>query len=172
MSRRGLGASAALLATLALVACGGGDDDGGGGGGISIGDVEDAGLEYARCMRERGVDVPDPQPGADGLRSMFTDEGLRNDPAFQAADRECQKHLQDLISQIDEDQRRELEDARLELARCMREKGFDVPDPRSGPPSGGSGDGGGLGDLDLNDPRVQEAMEACAEQGPGGGLGE
>jgi hypothetical protein len=172
MSRRGLGAQAALLATLVLVACGGGDDDAGGDGGISMGDVEDAGLDYARCMRERGVDVPDPKPGVEGLRRTFMDEDRRNDPAFREAERECQKHLQDLVSQIDEDQRRELQDARLELARCMREKGFDVPDPRSGPPGGGSGEGGALGDLDLNDPRVQDAMEACAEQGLGLRLSE
>jgi hypothetical protein len=42
----------------------------------------------------------------------------------------------------------------------------------SGPPSGGSGQGGALGGLDLDDPRVQEAMEACSERGPGLRLAE
>jgi hypothetical protein len=110
MSRRGLGIQAALLATLALVACGG----------------------------EEASDA------SDGIS----------------------------VSQIDEDQRRDFQEARLEFARCMREKGFDVPDPQSGPPSGGAGQGGALGDLDLNDPRVQEAMEACSAQGPGLRLAE
>jgi hypothetical protein len=174
MSRSGLGTQAALLAILALGACGGGEEEDAGGGGISQADVEDAGLEFARCMREHGVDVPDPQPGAGGLRGMFIDGDRRSDPSFREAESECRKHLQDLVSQIDEDQRRELQQARLDFARCMREKGLDVPDPQTGggPPEGGSGQGGALGDLDLDDPRVQEAMEACGEQDPRLGLGE
>lgn len=174
MSRRGLGIQAALLATLALVACGGEDEASGAGDGISVADVEDAGLDYARCMREHGVDVPDPQPGAGGLRAMFTDGDRRSDPGFREAESECRKHLRDLVSQVDEDQRREFESARLEFARCMRSKGFDVPDPRSGggPPDSGSGQGGALGELDLDDPRVQEAMEACSSRGPGLRLAE
>jgi hypothetical protein len=103
MSRRGLGIQAALLATLALVACGDGEEASDASDGISVSDVEDAGLDFARCMRERGV-----------------------------------------------------------------------PDPRSGggPPEGGSAQGGALGDLDLDDPRVQEAMEACSERGSGLRLAE
>ena len=175
MSRRGLGTQVALLATLALVACGGGEEASDASDGISVSDVEDAGLDYARCMREHGVDVPDPQPGAGGLRGMFTDGDRRSDPGFREAESECRKHLRDLVSQIDEGQRRDFEEARLEFARCMREKGFDVPDLRSGgaPPEGGSsGQGGALGDLDLDDPRVQDPMEACSEQGPGLRLAE
>jgi hypothetical protein len=164
MSRRGLWAQAALLASLALpallAACGG-DDEGEGRGGISQADVEDAGVKFAECMREHGIDVRDPKPGAQGLRDMFAD-GDRDDPAFREAERECGEHLEELVSEIDDDQRREFEDARLEFARCMREKGFDVPDPQSG---GGAEHGGGaLGDLDLEDPRVQDAMDACGKR--------
>ena len=175
MSRRGLGAQAALLAILALGACGGGSDEAQSDGGISEADVEDAGLEYARCMRERGIDVPDPRPGAGGVRGLLMDGDSRNDPGFPEAERECRKYLQDLVGEIDEDQRREFEEARLEFARCMRDKGFDVPDPRSGagPPAvGSSGEGSALGDLNPDDPRVQEAMEACSEQGPRLRLGQ
>jgi hypothetical protein len=166
MSRRGLRAQAALLATLSLAvslaACGGGDEgEGQDGGGISQAAVEDAGVKFAECMREHGIDVRDPKPGAQGLRDMLADAD-RDDPAFREAERECGKHLEKLVSEIDDDQRREFDDARLEFAHCMREKGFDVPDPQSG----GSAEqqGGALGDLDLDDPRVQEAMEACSER--------
>jgi hypothetical protein len=164
VSRRGLRAQAALLATLALgvalVACGG-DGDESEGGGISEADVEDAGMQFAECMREHGIEVQDPQPGLEGLRGMLQDAD-RDDPTFRDAERECQEHLEDLVAEIDDDRRRELEDARLEFSRCMRDKGYDVPDPQSG---GGAGQGGGaLGDLDLEDPRVQEAMDACGER--------
>jgi hypothetical protein len=165
MSRRGPRARAALLAILALAAlalgaCGGdGDDDGAGGGGISEADVQDAGVKYARCMRERGFDVPDPQPGAGGLRSMLADVDP-NEPGFREAERDCRRYLQGLVSQIDEEQRREFEESRLEFSRCMRERGFDVPDPQRG---AGPEAGNPLGELDLNDPRVQEAIDACGE---------
>jgi hypothetical protein len=164
VSRRGPRARAALLAiltlaTLTAVACGGDDDgSGGGGGGISEADVQDAGLSYARCMRERGIDMPDPQPGVAGLRGLAVDEDRRNEPGFREAESECRKHLEDLVSEVDEDQRREFEQARLELARCMRDKGFDVPDPRQG---GDLRAGRQFGDLDLDDPRVLEAIDAC-----------
>jgi hypothetical protein len=163
MSRRGLWAQAALLATLALTvpltACGGGDEEDGGNG-ISRSDVEDAGVKFAECMRARGIDVRDPRPGGQGLREMFV-EVDRDDPAFGEAERECRKHLQEVVAEIDDDQRRELEDARLEFARCMRGKGIDVPDPQSGL---GEQQAGALGDLNLDDPRVQDAMDACTDR--------
>jgi hypothetical protein len=166
MSRRGLWAQAALLATLALAvplaACGGDDEGAGeGGDGISQADVEDAGMRFAECMREHGIDARDPKPGVQGLRDMFADAD-RDDPAFREAERQCGKHLEELVSEIDDDQRLEFEDARLEFAQCMRAKGFEVPDPQSavGPEQGG----GALGDLNLDDPRVQDAMDACSER--------
>jgi hypothetical protein len=171
MSGCGRPAPAALLAilllaaALALAACGG-DDDEGGGNRISESDVEDAGLNYARCMREHGIDMPDPQPGR-GLRGLF-DPDRAGDPDFRAADGEYRKHLQGLFSEIDDDQRREIEDARLEFARCVRAKGFDVPDPERG---AGPQEGGPLGELDLNDPAVQDAMDACRESLPSFGGG-
>jgi hypothetical protein len=161
MSRRGLWAPVALLATLALAlaACGGGDEEDGEDG-ISRTEVEDAGVKFAECMREHGIDVRDPKPGGQGLRDMF-EEVDRDDPAFREAERECEKHLEEVVAEIDDDQRRELEDARLEFARCMRGKGFDVPDPQSGL---GEQQAGGLGDLNLDDPRVQEAVDACSQR--------
>ena len=44
-------------------------------------------------------------------------------------------------------------DALLELARCMREQGFDIPDPD--PVTGG------FGELDKNSPEFTEAFEQC-----------
>ena len=52
MSRRGLGASAALLAILALDACGGGDEEDAGEGGISPAEVGDAGQGPRRRLGE------------------------------------------------------------------------------------------------------------------------
>jgi len=61
--------------------------------------MQDAVLEYAKCMREHGVDMPDPDfsgdagPGAGGL---FGDVN-RDDPDFQAADEACRDALQNAM---------------------------------------------------------------------------
>jgi hypothetical protein len=160
-----LGAAAAIA--LALSACGGADDDAsaGGGGGISEADVQDAGVKYARCMREQGIEMPDPQPGLGGLRGLMTDQDLERQPGFRKAEGDCRKHLAGLTSQISDEQRSEILDARLEFARCMRDQGFDVPDPQPGGGDGGGG-GGPLGELDFEDPRVQAAMDECRVDTP------
>lgn len=91
----------------------------------------------------------------------------------------------------------ELQDNLLAMAECLRDQGLDVDDPdlsNFGPVAGGpppddeasedEGDGEGtagtprtrvfsiFGDLDMDDPVVQAAIEACQEEigfGPGQG---
>jgi hypothetical protein len=43
--------------------------------------------KYAQCMRQHGVDMPDPDPNNGGLRVR---NGDPNDPRFQAAEQACQ----------------------------------------------------------------------------------
>jgi hypothetical protein len=48
-------------------------------------------LEHARCMREHGIDMPDPEFSGDGKVTMKLKRGEVNpeDPEFQAAQKEC-----------------------------------------------------------------------------------
>jgi hypothetical protein len=48
-------------------------------------------LEYARCMRKNGIDMPDPTFGEGGRVTMRLEGGNAgpDDPAFQEAQREC-----------------------------------------------------------------------------------
>ena len=151
-------------ATLGMGACGDGGDDEASAGrdGISQADVQDAGVKYARCMREHGIDMPDPKAGLGGLRGLMTDRDLEGQPGFREAEGDCRKHLEGLAPQISDEQREEIFDARLEFAGCMRDQGFDVPDRQPG----GGGGGGPLGDFDLEDPRVQTAMDTCRVEAP------
>ena len=48
-------------------------------------EMRDRALEFARCMREQGVDVPDPAP--DGRMTLRMDAGNRE--AFERASRAC-----------------------------------------------------------------------------------
>ena len=119
-------------------------------------------LKHAQCMREHGIDMPDPKAGLGGLRGLMTDRDLEGQPGFREVEGDCRKHLEGLAPQISDEQREEIFDARLEFAGCMRDQGFDVPDRQPG----GGGGGGPLGDFDLEDPRVQTAMDTCRVEAP------
>lgn len=82
---------------------------GGGGGPANNEEFQDAALEFAQCMRDNGVDVPDPdfseQPPADGDApegggggggGIFGGAVDPDDPTVQAAMEQCQDLLGDL----------------------------------------------------------------------------
>jgi hypothetical protein len=62
--------------------------------GSELNKMRDAALKWAQCMRQNGVNVPDPKPGGAGIR-IEAGKGQGpgpNDPTFQGADRKC-RHL-------------------------------------------------------------------------------
>ncbi|MCZ6456614.1 MAG: hypothetical protein O6650_05120, partial [Actinobacteria bacterium] len=62
---------------------------------IDQSEFQDSFLEFAVCMRDQGIDMPDPDfsggfgPGEGGGRGLFGDIDPQ-DPAFQEAAEECQ----------------------------------------------------------------------------------
>ena len=116
-------------------------------------------LAFARCMREHGVEVPDPGSGQ-GMIRVGGEDGL--DPEeFQAANEACREHLDGVVSEEGPRLTPEQRDAMLAFARCMRENGVDMPDPNDDGgfvvPVGGEGD-----EMpDFNDPTFKAAEEAC-----------
>lgn len=158
MRTRPAALAAPLLAVALLAACGGGS---GGDGVASLagasgkdGDTtsttlsdeerEEAMLAWAQCMREQGIDVPDPQVDANGRGSVIIrgssgddddDEGDgggagpmdRED--FEAARQEC-GDPPTFGGELTEEDRKEMEERALAFSRCMREHGVeDFPDP-------------------------------------------
>lgn len=139
-------------------------------------DPETARLEFARCMREHGIDLPD--PGSGGASGPITIGGNGPDvEKMQDAMEACQRFLGDAVgapAEIDP----EMQDKMLEFAKCMRENGVDFADPDF---SGGGGriQIGGPGGIDPSSDEFQAAQEACQsilgdlgprfEGGPGGG---
>jgi hypothetical protein len=73
-----------------------------GGGNFSEEDraeMQDAFLEYAQCMREHGIDMPDPDFSGDGgaFRMGVGADGMDpNDPTFEKADEACNDKLGDI----------------------------------------------------------------------------
>ncbi|MFD2797058.1 hypothetical protein ACFS27_26105 [Promicromonospora vindobonensis] len=129
-------AAAALaipLLLVALTACGTTDDslDASGstdGFGATDESFEEWRLAYTSCMREQGVDMPD--PGPDGGIEPSTDDG------FMAADKACSEKLGSPPAPSDGDEPvqsdEERQAAMLKLAACFRDNGVDLPDPKPG----------------------------------------
>ncbi|MGB5431841.1 MAG: hypothetical protein WBO21_02425 [Acidimicrobiia bacterium] len=141
-------------------------------------------LAFAACLREEGVDVEDPTVDSDGnLRPPRPrDIGQEDREMVRAAMDSCSKHLESVAFGLDAADRSEREDQLFEYAACMRDHGYDMPDPDFStfgePGQGGSGAGGGgpFGAIDQDDPTFQTAQEACADifggdRVPGGGPG-
>jgi hypothetical protein len=143
-------------------------------------DFQQALLDYTQCLRDNGLDVPDPQFGADGGPQFgggtggggrFGDIDL-NSPEFQAAQEACSGLLAGVQRQQDPAAQADRQAQLLVFAQCMRDEGIDFPDPQLGT-GGRPGFGGGFGNLDFQAPEVQAALEVCRTNlgafGPGGG---
>jgi hypothetical protein len=157
------------LCAFSLVACG--DDKGSGpgvasgggspapsasaGGNAPIGG-QDAQLKFAQCMRENGVNMPDPKPGEP---ARITDPNV-DQARLEAATKTCQPLLQAGGGAIDPNDPA-VRDAYLKFAQCMRDHGVNMPDP--GPngqmqiPTGVSRE------------KLQAAQQQCSQYMPGGG---
>ena len=146
-------------------------------------DPEEAALAFAECMREHGVDMPDPQVGSNGEFRVTVESGpgSLDMEEMQAAQEACQDLMPGPMGEPRELTAEE-KDAMLGFAQCMRDNGIDMPDPvfegggmvRIG---GGPGTEGGQGPaFDPRSEEFQAASEACrAEFGelmPGGGPGD
>ncbi len=158
-SPRLAGALAALLsAGVLLGACGG---SGSGAGTAGAGDQADA-TAAARCMREQGIDIPDPE-GGQGVVKLELPEGVTEEQ-LRTAQEKCRDKMPQLPGQdeTDPEQLAEMHDQAIEFAACMRRQGLDYPDPVM--------ENGRLlirtGRLDPSDPAAQEATEACRDHLP------
>ena len=112
----------------------------------------EANRRFAQCMREHGVDMPD--PGPDGNLQFDPNAGGDRNKAIAAASA-CQQLLPnggDLKNLTPE----QLDQGRA-FAKCMREHGVDMPDPD--PNTGLSA----LlnGSIDFNSPAFKAAADAC-----------
>jgi hypothetical protein len=179
---------AAVGAALALGACGSSDDDGGSptSGASRQDKAFEGALKFSKCMRDHGVDFPDPQRvGSGGIK--ITGRNINpNYPKTKSAQSACQKYMQIGGGEtIDPARRAKLQESALKFARCMREHGVDMPDPQlsgkggltfqAGPGSGGGnsgpGKGKGLG-VNPDSPKFKAADKACNHllgdrEGPG-----
>lgn len=133
---------------------------------------EDALVEYARCMREHGIDMPDPQVDAGGGGFMVQMDGELDPGEMEEAQEVCQPIMEQAFGEMEPPSPEEVEQAQqqmLDHARCMREHGIDMPDPVIDAEGRIMMEGPMLkGDDPATRDKLDEAMEACS---PGDGPG-
>jgi hypothetical protein len=103
------------------------------GSGSAKKDPQEAALDFAKCMREHGVDMPDPEVDSKGrIRVTIGNRGSKGNPPdpkkLEAAQQACGNLLGgggEGPGKLDP----KAQDAMLAFARCMREHGIDMPDP-------------------------------------------
>jgi hypothetical protein len=188
----------AIVAAALLTGCGGGDDADPAAEVASLGtepaddveasavprssvptDPEEAQLAFAECMREHGIDMPDPGQ-AEGGMMIQRDASDGDQEEFEAAMADCERFLDAVRSEIADDPelQAEMQEQMLEFTECMRDHGIDMPDPQFGDDGdftvqfGGPDDGGPSNDASgsdgvspADDPEFQDAAEEC-----GGGM--
>ncbi|MFI0449542.1 hypothetical protein [Actinomadura sp. 6N118] len=141
---RVLTAASALSALAFLVAACGGDAGGKNAGGDGKGGSSASGsapggktgsnrapsmdqqLKLAKCMREHGVDMPDPKPGEASQGIAIGGNGASPEKIEKAL-KSCRN-----VAGIPEPQpiSQEQKDRMLKFARCMRQHGVNMPDPK------------------------------------------
>ena len=168
---RTLAALAAATAAIGVAACGGEPASN-----ASTADrqaaMRKAMLDYARCMREHGVDMPDPQFSSEGGKAVIQQGGPGSKATpekVKAAEAACRKYRDQVkppeMSEADKEKFRK---AALANARCMREHGIDFPDPKFDE-NGGAQIELRKGNIDPNSERFKAAQKACESTMPGGG---
>ncbi|MEV6814480.1 hypothetical protein [Micromonospora sp. NPDC051296] len=91
---------------------------------------DEMGVRFAQCLREHGLDIPDPEPGK-GVRFRF-DQSVGREKVEQAM--EACREFNPQANRSPEQDAQMAERGRL-FAGCMRENGVEAfPDPDPGQP--------------------------------------
>ncbi len=166
----------AVVAALALVATACGDSGSGGGevasldnsGTLSPANTEDQLLDFAQCMRDQGVALPDPTVDAEGNPQLAPPDDF--DPGdlseLLAAAEQCEEFLEGVTLGFEDFDLTAATDTLLVFAECMRSNGFDLPDPDFSlidPQSGSIPTAGPFGDIDLQDPDFLAGFSVCGD---------
>jgi hypothetical protein len=167
--RRTFGAVAAA-ALLAFSACSTGEGDGVASAGgednpatpeatedAALLDADAQALVFAECMRDNGIDMPDPGPGQEGLGEAFRAAVVAGDND-RATVEEAFAACEDLLPQYPSEEEH-VPDDMLALAECLREQGLDVSDNPF--------DDAHSGAIDVDE--FSAAMEVCRDKLTGGG---
>jgi hypothetical protein len=165
-----LGLLIALVASAGAGCAGAREDRDTGAGGPDVGGLSavggqaliDAQAQFARCLRRHGVDMPGPNREG-GFEFDPRTAGI-SEEQMRAAEAKCERErraIADAAPKLSDADRRRAVESGVRYARCMREHGQDVPDPRLSDEGGGTAIEVPAGAKD--DPAFQRAGRACEE---------
>jgi hypothetical protein len=127
-------------------------------------DPQEAALDFARCMRSHGVDMPDPEVDSKGRIRVTVGsragKGSPPDPRKLDAAQQACGHLLTGGGAGPGKLDPKAQDAMLAFARCMRAHGVDMPDPTGNGLLFNSKRGQGQGP-DPGSSKFKEAERAC-----------
>ncbi|MFB4283648.1 hypothetical protein ACBJ59_50690 [Nonomuraea sp. MTCD27] len=118
-------------------------------------DPQEAALKFAQCMREHGVDMPDPQGGRIQLKIP---EGM-DQKKVDKAHEECRPIMESVVRDQGAPDARDY-DQMVKFAQCMRKQGIDMPDPKPGEGMRIQMKGG-------SKEKIEAARKACEQHAPG-----
>jgi hypothetical protein len=159
MTLRTHAAALLALAALGLAACSE-DTPSPGTSGASEDEVRQARVKFAECMREQGVDMPDPSAAGELKLKVGGDSGTSLNEA-EAASKACDKYRKNIRPQVSEEDQQEFKERALAHSRCMREHGIDFPDPTFDVEGARVQIRAGSGKMNPDDPKFKAAEEAC-----------
>ena len=131
-------------------------------------ETEERVRELVQCLRDEGINVPDPTITGDGNVQFGppADFGADDLDDLQAAAEVCEELLEGLDIGIENIDLTTIGDNLLKFAVCMRANGYDIRDPDFSlltPADGSLPIGGPFGDLDVTDPDFLAALPECAD---------
>jgi hypothetical protein len=173
MRRRLVGGLLVLPAMLGLALAGCGKSGGDGGVATAGGsakpsasaanaDLSDADrqLKFTQCMRDNGIDMPDPDPANAGKIQLGPDADPQK---VKAAMDKCRQYMPGggRAPKLDPGQAEQMR----KFSQCMRDNGIpNFPDPQ--PDGTMQIDIGALGIKDRDDPTLKAAQEKCQQYSP------
>lgn len=156
---------AAVAATASLVAACGGDEQE-----TPTQSVADKSrqsmLDYARCMRSSGIDMPDPKFEGGRVTMGIGGPGQKIDETkLRGAEKACAKYREQMKPpELSDEERGDFKQAALENAKCMRENGVPkFPDPTFDENGGARLRMDKSSGIDPESPAFKKAMEQCQD---------
>ncbi len=145
--------------------------------------TEDSGIQtdeqivtnFASCVRQHGILIPDPEINSDGtVDFQKLRQDIFNDPNFEGRSsrdqlQECFSILQQatFVEARQEEDPIELQDNLLKITACYRENGLDAPDPDfSDGPRGSMRSV--MEELDMENERIRDIVSGCRDSVFGG----
>jgi hypothetical protein len=154
----------APMLALGLTACGTGKDPAAKAAASKSSDL-DSMRKFAQCMRQNGVNMPDPVDAGGGRVAVRASRvpGANTEEKMKAAEAKC-RHFQPNGGKPVKLKPEDLAKMRA-MAKCMREHGVDMPDPD--PDGSVSITKGKNSTMDLDSPTFKAADKACRKFAPG-----